>query len=101
MIESIFNFIFSLNDLWRPSSDPLVTECRGYQKRILGWSLLSVVLIMFTIFLSPTDATSPLIYTVFQTISLAMFVGSLVFFILVLINVYDLYLFFKRNGFYE
>lgn len=101
MIESIFNFMFSLNDLWRRSSDPLVTECRGYQKRIILWSLMSVLLIIFTIIVCPTESTSAVVYPILRLISLAMLTGSVVFFMLVLLNVLSLFLFFKRNGFYE
>lgn len=101
MIESIFNFMFSLNDLWRRSSDPLVTECRGYQKRIILWSLMSVLLIIFAIIVCPSESTSPIVYPTLRIISFAMLTGSFVFFTLVLLNVLGLYLFFKKHGFYE
>lgn len=101
MIESIINFIFSINDLWRRSSDPLVTECHGYQQRIIVWSLMSILLIIFALFISPTEATSYVVYPTLRIISLAMLAGSFAFFILVLINVINLYAFFKRNGFCE
>ena len=74
MIESILNFIFSLNDLWRRSPDSLVTECRGYQKRIVVWSVVSVISMMQAIFVSPTPETVAIIYQLLYGMAILLFV---------------------------
>lgn len=101
MIESIMNSLLSIRDLWGRSTDPEINECRGYQKRIVVWSVMSVFLMLLAMFISPTSEPVAIIYPLQYGMAILLFVTSVIFIIMTLWNILSLYLFAKRHGFYE
>ena len=102
MLEKLMDFIFSVSSLFDRSSEPLLNEYRGYQRRLFGYLVLGLFLLALAAFAAPgVAAPTPLMVVVAETqrmFSLGVMVAAILALVASIWNGIELYRFEKKHG---
>lgn len=102
MLEKLMDFVFSVSSLFDRSSDSLLNEYRGYQRRMFGYLVLGLLLMVMAIFVAPGDAVpNSLMVVVAETqrmFSLGLIAAAVLALVVATWNGFALYRFEKKHG---
>lgn len=102
MIESLLNGLFSINDFWNKTKDPVLAEYRCYVRNMIIYTLTSILLFITSMIVSPTDQPIQGIDKIFnqlrEYIEAGLSIAFLYFILASLWNLLLIYFFSKKYG---
>jgi hypothetical protein len=105
MLDKLLNALMWVSDITTRTRDPDLNEYRGYQRRILGWSVVALLLTAAAFFIQPDDLSIRPIFSglsgLLNDFSLGLAIASLVALLVAFWNGIALYRFVNGHGSHE
>lgn len=101
LLESIFNIMFSIVDCWQRTRDPFLNEYRSHARKVIVFSVGSILFLILTIFIEPSNEGLEMFNIITQYISQGLAVLALIFLLATAWSTIAFYIFLSENGYWE